>query len=101
MRPKHKAVATQCGRARRDDGLTSWWSLVTCEDCLRDRPLPVRQDHIWRCADVSCNAVLGAGDCRLCIRCRAHCLPSAPGDEAAHLAHAQSLPPMTTHRRRR
>jgi hypothetical protein len=97
----HKAKASECGGARRGDGLTSFWTLVTCEACLRNRPLPIRKEPVWRCVERDCDQLLGTADCRLCIRCAAHCVALAPGDEAAHQAKWRSPPSVAVGRRRR
>jgi hypothetical protein len=96
-----KATKAVCGEARRDDMLTAWWGLVTCERCLRAKPLPTKGPTVWRCRETTCDAVLSGAYYRLCIRCPRHCLAAAPDDEQAHRAqeekHAASI---RTHRKR-
>lgn len=100
-RVTHKTKATECGTASRNDGLTSWWAMVTCEACLRERPIPIAANQIWRCREGGCDATLADDDCRLCVRCRDHCYAKAPGDELAHRAADAERAFKVTHRRRR
>ena len=37
-RPVHKVKKSECGQARKGDGLTADWNEVTCPGCLGGRP---------------------------------------------------------------
>ena len=56
-RPTHKVRASECGGARRGDGLSGSWEEVDCPTCLACRPVnDVDADHAEKGWPTTCHA---------------------------------------------
>ena len=91
-RPTHKIANTACGGAVAADAFAAAWRDVTCPACLDKRARPGAD----ACVERDCRE---DQLCRLCRRCKAHCIVRLPNDPPAHHARWQSVSNLRGHRK--